>query len=91
MSSRMVKRYELEILDGRTWLVWRPNDSSETYLTKFVVIDGLKCDFMLGRKSKDEEFNHRETEKAPVRPLSTPLPLTRHMDTLKLISFPRPE
>ena len=70
MSSRWLNRHHLETIDGRIWLTWRPNDTSETYVTIFVVIDGLACDFMLGTKSMDEEFNQREPENAAAGPVS---------------------
>ena len=57
VSPRMVYRHQLEPLDGRILMTWRPNDSSESFRTFFIIHEGLKCDFMLGGKSTDEEFN----------------------------------
>jgi hypothetical protein len=78
MSSRWFNRHHLETLDGHIWLTWRPNDNSETYVTKFVVIDGLACDFMLGKKSMDEDFNRRDTEKPSAPRSSMWLPSLRY-------------
>jgi hypothetical protein len=57
ISQRIVVRHGLCVRSGYTMLTWKPIDSPKTYVTRFAVIDGLSCDFMLGSKSTDMDYN----------------------------------
>ncbi|KAF8857579.1 hypothetical protein BDZ45DRAFT_744246 [Acephala macrosclerotiorum] len=71
ISSRIVARHRLHVQDGYTMLTWRPMDSPKTYMTRFTVVEGLSCDFMLGSKSTDMDYN----QSASVRSLHISSPL----------------
>lgn len=57
VSSNIVKKFQLEPLDGRVRLVWKLSSGAKTYETEFVVRDGLNNDFTLGPEIVDRQFN----------------------------------
>ncbi len=64
VSLKIIERHKLEnhiSEDGRIRLTWHLCDKEDTDLTQFTVHKGLSCDFMLGERCFDEEFNRGDS------------------------------
>jgi len=74
VGSRWLKRYKLRSTSGSIFLTWKPNDSSQTFFTRFDVLSDLDCDFVLGKKCTDDDFNSGEVEEPFDHPINgTPI------------------
>ena len=61
-SSSWMKN-NIQTMDQHIWLNWCTTDSKRHFETKFIVIDfsdSLDCDYMLGNKCRDAEYNRKE-------------------------------
>jgi hypothetical protein len=64
VSQKIIGRHKLEkeiSEDGRIRLTWRLYGEEGTNVTQFTVHDSLPCDFMLGTRRFDEEFNRDDS------------------------------
>ena len=67
VSRKIIDRHKLEkeISEygeyGRIRLTWRLYGEEETNVTQFIVHESLSCDFMLGTRHLDEDFNRDDS------------------------------
>jgi hypothetical protein len=64
VNRKIIDRHKLEkeISEyGRVRLTWRLYCDEETNVTQFTVHEGLSCDFMLGTRRFDEDFNREDS------------------------------
>lgn len=57
ISPHWVQRHNLELTDGQILLTWKFDSDDKTHYTRFILLENLKSDFILGVKCCDESFN----------------------------------
>ena len=62
VSSSWLETYELLPIDGIIWLRWHRNGTHKTILTKFSVDDSIDCDFLLGERHMDKDYNKKKNK-----------------------------